>query len=1059
MISKTFIERKNTTIVIAIILVIVGTICMFSLPIAQLPDIAPPVVDVRANYIGANSTTVEETVTTPIENQVNGTPGAMYLQSVSANDGSMSITVTFNIGTNPDISALDVQNRVSLALPSVPDDVRRVGVTTKKRSNDMLMVVALNSPNSTHDKNFLDNYLNIYIKPEIARIEGVGDVNAFSQDYSMRIWLNPEKMSSLNLTASDVARAIQEQNTQAPAGILGSPPARNSQAFEYTVKVKGRLLSAEEFGDIIVSTNAQTGSLVRLKDISRQELGSFSYAVDAKADGKPGTGMAIYLAPGANALDVADRVEKRFAELAKTFPPDVQWLVPFETVSFVRISIEEVVQTFMEALALVVLVVYLFLQSWRATLVPVLVIPVSIIGTFIFFKLLGFSINTLTLFGFVLAIGIVVDDAIVVVEAVQHHIDANGMSPLNATYKAMTEVQAPVIAIGLILAAVFVPVAFIPGVSGRLYQQFALTIAFSVLLSAFLALTLTPALCAIMLRPSQLNSHSRGLNKLHYRFNQWFTRFTQRYRNGVRRAIKQTAFVLIILLILFGAAFMLFRKVPTTFVPQEDMGAMFLAVELPDASSSMRTKVVAEKINNILLQDPAVQHFFSVTGINFIANAVKPNSATYFINLKPWDVRYARGENIDKVVGRIQGKLMQITEATAFALPAPTLRGLGTSTGFSFVLEQKSGTDLMEFGRVMGQLLMAANKRPEIARAYAFFSANTPEFNVEVDRERCKQMGVPVSDVFGALQTFLGGAYVNDFTKFGRSLRVVMQADTAYRKDIHALESYFVRNVRGEMVPLASLVRSKLGAGAPVINHFNLYRSVEISGSTNPGYSSGDGIKVMEQLAKEILPPNFGYEWTNISRQEIEAGNKSTLIFMLSVLFVFLLLTALYESWSVPFSVLLAVPVALFGSILALWLTGQANSVYSQIGLITLIGLSAKNAILIVEFCKERVDKGMPLIQATLEAVSLRFRPILMTSFAFILGVMPLVLAKGAGAAARVNIGFTVVGGMLAATLLAIFTVPVLYVLITRLAYGKKKLAALEKESKEWQNNNSGNPH
>lgn len=1032
---------------------------MFSLPIAQLPDIAPPVVDVRANYIGANSTTVEETVTTPIENQVNGTPGAMYLQSVSANDGSMSITVTFNIGTNPDISALDVQNRVSLALPSVPDDVRRVGVTTKKRSNDMLMVVALNSPNSTHDKNFLDNYLNIYIKPEIARIEGVGDVNAFSQDYSMRIWLNPEKMSSLNLTASDVARAIQEQNTQAPAGILGSPPARNSQAFEYTVKVKGRLLSAEEFGDIIVSTNAQTGSLVRLKDISRQELGSFSYAVDAKADGKPGTGMAIYLAPGANALDVADRVEKRFAELAKTFPPDVQWLVPFETVSFVRISIEEVVQTFMEALALVVLVVYLFLQSWRATLVPVLVIPVSIIGTFIFFKLLGFSINTLTLFGFVLAIGIVVDDAIVVVEAVQHHIDANGMSPLNATYKAMTEVQAPVIAIGLILAAVFVPVAFIPGVSGRLYQQFALTIAFSVLLSAFLALTLTPALCAIMLRPSQLNSHSRGLNKLHYRFNQWFTRFTQRYRNGVRRAIKQTAFVLIILLILFGAAFMLFRKVPTTFVPQEDMGAMFLAVELPDASSSMRTKVVAEKINNILLQDPAVQHFFSVTGINFIANAVKPNSATYFINLKPWDVRYARGENIDKVVGRIQGKLMQITEATAFALPAPTLRGLGTSTGFSFVLEQKSGTDLMEFGRVMGQLLMAANKRPEIARAYAFFSANTPEFNVEVDRERCKQMGVPVSDVFGALQTFLGGAYVNDFTKFGRSLRVVMQADTAYRKDIHALESYFVRNVRGEMVPLASLVRSKLGAGAPVINHFNLYRSVEISGSTNPGYSSGDGIKVMEQLAKEILPPNFGYEWTNISRQEIEAGNKSTLIFMLSVLFVFLLLTALYESWSVPFSVLLAVPVALFGSILALWLTGQANSVYSQIGLITLIGLSAKNAILIVEFCKERVDKGMPLIQATLEAVSLRFRPILMTSFAFILGVMPLVLAKGAGAAARVNIGFTVVGGMLAATLLAIFTVPVLYVLITRLAYGKKKLAALEKESKEWQNNNSGNPH
>lgn len=1056
MISKTFIERKNTTIVISIILVIVGLICMVNLPIAQLPDIAPPVVAVSANYIGANSTTVEETVTTPIENQVNGTPGAMYIQSVSANDGSMSITVTFNIGTNPDISALDVQNRVSLALPSVPDDVRRVGVTTKKRSNDMLMVVALNSPNASYDRNFLDNYLNIYIKPEIARIEGVGDVNAFSQDYSMRIWLNPDKMASLGITTSDVARAIQEQNTQAPAGVLGAPPANNKQAFEYTVKVKGRLLDAEEFGNIIISANQQTGSLIRLKDISRQQLGSFSYAVEVKADGKPGTGMAIYLSPGANALDVAERVEKRFAELAKTFPPDVKWLVPFETVSFVKISIDEVIETFVEALLLVILVVYLFLQSWRATLVPVLVIPVSIIGTFIFFTLLGFSINTLTLFGFVLAIGIVVDDAIVVVEAVQHHIDVNGMTPLNATYKAMSEVQAPVIAIGLILAAVFVPVAFIPGVSGRLYQQFALTIAFSVILSAFLALTLTPALCAIMLRPSNLNEKSRGINKLHYKFNKWFTRFTDRYTHGVRRAIKQTVLVLILLGILFGAAFILFKKVPTTFVPQEDMGAMFLSLELPDAASSQRTREIATRVNQILSEDSAVNHYMGVTGINFIANAIKPNSATWFVNLKPWGVRYPKGDNINKVVGRIQGKLAQITEASVLALPSPTLRGLGTSSGFSYVLEQKSGTDLAEFNRVLGQVLMAANQRPEIAMAYAFFSAKTPEYNIEVDRDRCKQMGVAVTDVFGALQTFLGGAYVNDFTKFGRSLRVVLQADTAYRKDIDALKSYFVRNVRGEMVPLSTLIRSKLGAGAPVINHFNLYRSVEISGTAKPGFSSGDAIKAMEEVSAQVLPANFGYEWTNISRQEIEAGNSSTMIFGLSILFVFLLLTALYESWSVPFSVLLAVPVALFGSILALWLTGQANSVYSQIGLITLIGLSAKNAILIVEFCKERVDRGMPLIQATLEAVSLRFRPILMTSFAFILGVTPLVLSEGAGAASRLNIGFTVIGGMLAATLLAIFTVPVLYVLITRIAYGKKKLAQMEEEGKRWEAENGG---
>ncbi|RPE12734.1 multidrug efflux RND transporter permease subunit [Chitinophaga lutea] len=1049
MISKTFIERKNTTIVIAVILVIVGLICMINLPIAQLPDIAPPVVDVRANYIGANSTTVEETVTTPIENQVNGTPGAMYIQSVSANDGSMSITVTFEIGTNPDISALDVQNRVNFALPAVPDDVRRVGVTTKKRSNDMLMVVALNSPKGTHNSEFLNNYLNIYIKPELARVPGVGDVNAFSQDYSMRIWLNPDKMAALNITPADVARAIQEQNTQAPAGIIGSPPAGKGQAFEYTVKVKGRLLTSEEFGNIIVATNPQTGSLVRLSDISRQQLGSFSYAVEVKADGKTGTGMAIYLAPGANALDVAERVENKFRELAKSFPEDVNWLVPFETVSFVKISIREVVQTFIEAMLLVILVVYLFLQSWRATLVPVLVIPVSLIGTFIFFTLLGFSINTLTLFGFVLAIGIVVDDAIVVVEAVQHHIDVNGMSPLEATYRAMTEVQAPVIAIGLILAAVFVPVAFIPGVSGKLYQQFALTIAFSVILSAFLALTLTPALCAVVLRPSQLNENSRGLNKLHYKFNRWFTRFTEKYTHGVRRAIKQTAFILILLGILFGTAFILFKKVPTTFVPQEDMGALFLVVELPDASSSVRTREVVERINTILASDSAVQHFMGVSGINFVANAIKPNSATFFVNLKPWDERLAKGDDMGTVSGRIQGKLAQITEATALALPSPTLRGMGTSTGFTYVLEQRSGTDIAEFTKVLQNLLMAANKRPEIARAYAFFSSTTPEFNVEVNRDRCKQMGVAVNDVFSALQTFLGGLYVNDFTRFGRSFRVVLQADTAFRKTVNDLQFYHVRNQQGEMVPLSSLITTKLGAGAPVINHFNLYRSAEISGTSKPGFSSGDAIKAMEEVSKEVLPANFGYEWSNISKQEIEAGNKSTMIFALSILFVFLLLTALYESWSVPFSVLLAVPVALFGSIVALWLSGQANSVYSQIGLITLIGLSAKNAILIVEFCKERVDRGMPLIQATLEAVSLRFRPILMTSFAFILGVMPLALAKGAGAASRVNIGFTVVGGMLAATVLAIFSVPVLYVLITRLAYGKKKLAELEEEGKK----------
>ncbi|RFS22037.1 multidrug efflux RND transporter permease subunit [Chitinophaga silvatica] len=1051
MISKTFIERKNTTIVIAIIIVIVGLICMFNLPIAQLPDIAPPVTSVNANYTGANSTTVEETVTTPIENQVNGTPGAMYIQSVSANDGSMSITVTFNLGTNPDISTLDVQNRVSLALPSTPDEVRRVGVTVKKRSNDMLMVIALNSPKGTHTREFLDNYVNIYLKPELARINGVGDVTAFSQDYSMRIWLNPDKMASLGLTAGDIAAAITEQNQQVPAGSIGAPPMNKKQAFEYTVSVKGRLATSEEFGNIVVAKGPD-GGLVRLRDVARVNLGSFTYSIEAKADGKIGSGLAIYLSPGANALNVNDLVLNKMKDMAKSFPEDVNWLVPFETTSFVKISINEVIHTFLEALGLVIIVVFIFLQNWRATLIPVLVIPISLIGTFIFFELLGFSINTLTLFGFVLAIGIVVDDAIVVVEAVQHHIDADLMSPLEATYKAMSEVQAPVIAIALILAAVFVPVAFIPGVSGRLYQQFALTIAFSVLLSAFLALTLTPALTSILLRPADLmkdKKKARGLNKFFVKFNEQFEKFTNHYGNLVTHAIKKTPIVLIVMAVILVSAFFLFKKTPTTFVPQEDMGALFIALELPEAASTERTKQVVDEINNILLKDSAVSHFFGIAGINFVANATKPNAGTFFVSLKPWDERYKVGDDMNKVVGRIQMAAGQILGATVICIPAPTLRGLGNTGGFSFIMEQRSNPDINEFVKVMGQFLMAANQRPEIARAYAFFSANTPQFNLDIDRDKCKQLGVPVSDVFGALQTFLGGLYVNDFTRFSRSFRVVLQADSLYRTSIDNLNTFYVRNNQGQMIPLSALVVTKKGVGAPVINHFNLYRSVEIDGDAKTGYSSGDAINALKEVAAQVLPDNFSYEWANISLQEIEAGNKSVLIFAMSILFVFLLLTALYESWSVPFSVLLAVPLALFGSIFALFLTKQANSVYSQIGLITLIGLAAKNAILIVEFAKERVDRGMPLVAATIEAVKLRLRPILMTSFAFILGVVPLCLAKGAGAASRVNIGYTVVGGMLAATLLGIFTVPVLYVLITKYSYGKKKLAELEEHGNE----------
>lgn len=1039
-ISKTFIERKNTTIVIAVILVILGVISIFTLPVAQLPDISPPVVSVRSNYVGANAQTVEQTVTTPIENKINGVPGAMNIQSTSANDGSSSINVTFNIGTDPDIAALDVQNRVNLAMPSVPSDVSRTGVTVRKRSNDMLMVVALNSPKGTHDRAFLDNYINIYVVPEISRVEGVGDVNAFSQDYSMRVWLNPDKMAAMGISAGQVIQAIGEQNQQVAAGIVGAPPAKGDQAFEYNIKVNGRLSTPEEFGNIVVANNPMTGALVRLRDIARVALGTFSYAIDIKADGKNGTGMAVYLAPGANALETADRVMAKMDQLSKSFPPDVHYLVPFETTSFVSLSIHEVVETLLIALILVAFVVFIFLETWRATLIPVLVIPVSIIGAFLFLNLFGFSINTLTLFGFVLAIGIVVDDAIVVVEAVQHHIDVDKMTPRQATLQAMKEVQAPVIAIGIILAAVFVPVAFIPGVSGRLYQQFALTIAFSVIISAFLALSLTPALCAVMLRPEKFNKSSHGINQFFYRFNRWFGRLTDRYARGVRNAIHKMPYIIGGLVVVFGVTYYLFEKVPTTFIPQEDMGAIIISAELPDAASTGRTKEVAAQINQILLDDTlAINHFMAVTGVNFAAGgAIKSNAATFFVSLKPWGERYDHGLDMNAVIGRLQQKFSAISSARIICIPSPTLRGFGTSSGFSFVLEQRSGESIDELNQVLGKFLAAANKRPEIQQAYAFFSAATPQYDVQVDRDKCKQMGVAIGDVFNALHTFLGGSYVNDFTRFQRDFRVMVQADTAFRTSVTDLAHYYVNNSQGQMVPLSALVTTSKSAGPPVINHYNLYRSVEIDGSTAPGYSSGDGIKALTEVASQVLPPSFSYEWTNISLQEIQAGNKTLMIFMLSLLFVFLLLVALYESWSIPFSILFAVPVALFGSILALALTHQQNSVYSQIGLITLIGLAAKNAILIVEFCKDRVDKGMPVIQATLEAVKLRFRPILMTSFAFIFGVLPLCVATGAGAASRVNIGFTVLGGMLAATLMGIFSVPVLYVFITRITHRGK---------------------
>jgi len=758
----------------------------------------------------------------------------------------------------------------------------------------------------------------------------------------------------------------------------------------------------------------------------------------------------IYQAPGSNALQTADGIYKALDELKKSFPKDVDYVVPFESVSVVKVSINEVLKTLLIALGLVTLVVFLFLQNWRSTLIPVLAIPVSIIGTFSAFTLLGFTINTLTMFGFVLAIGIVVDDAIIVVEAVQHNIDERKLSAKEATIRAMKDISGPVVAIALILAAVFVPVGFIPGIVGRLYQQFAITIAISVLISAFVALSLTPALCTLMLRPSHLDNTSRGLNRFFFSFNKWFASVTERYAHGVNWVIKKSIFAIIILICLFVGTFFLFKSKPTGFIPTEDEGRLFITFELPEASSTSRALVTLYKIMDSVKTIPSVLHYAALGGLNVVTFAAKSNSGTIFCQLKPWDERKSKSEQIQGVIAEMQKRFAGIKEANIVVIQPPAIPGLGQTAGFTFELEQReSNDDINAFEKVVNNFIAAVNKRPEIGRAFSFFTAKTPGYQVNVDRNKCKKLGVSLSDVYNTLQTFLGSRYVNDFTIYGRNFHVVAQADTLFRGDIKDLNRYYVKNQAGQLLPLSILISYKIIESAPVISHFNLFRSAEINGIPKEGFSSGQAIDALKDVAAKNLPAGYGYEFAGLSKQEIEAGSTSIYIFALSILFVFLFLSALYESWSVPFSVLLAVPIGAFGAILTLtFIPALSNSVYAQIGLITLIGLAAKNAILIVEFAKERVDVGMELIQATLHAVKLRLRPILMTSLAFIFGVLPLAFAKGAGAIARSTIGWTVFGGMIAATSLAIFIVPVLFVVITRLAYGKKKLAELKENYK-----------
>jgi len=1044
MIANTFIKRPVTAIVISIVLVITGTICIFNLPIDQYPNITPPIVQVNGQFTGADAQTVEQTVATPIEEQVNGTPGMEYMQSNSTNNGLMSMNVTFNIGTNIDIAALDVQNRVSIATPLLPSVASRLGITVRALNPSMLMMVAIYAPKGTHNITFLDNYTNIFVQDALLRVPGVGSINRFTDDFSMRIWMNPDKMAAYGLTPQDVIAALNAQNVQVAAGSAGVPPQQKDQTYEIGILVNGRLSKVSEFQNIIVKTVPAKSELVYLKDVARVELGKFTFASNSFVDGNRASYLLIYQAPGSNALETANGIYKELALLRQTFPSDVEYKVPFESVTVVKVSMADVVYTLLLTLALVAIVVYLFLQNFRSTLIPVLAIPVSIFGTFCFFIPLGFTINTLTMFGFVLAIGIVVDDAIIVVEAVQHYIDEKGMSPKEATYHAMKDISAPVVAIALILAAVFVPVGFIPGIVGRLYQQFAITIAISVIISAFIALSLTPALCTLLLKPTSVVKDSKGIDKLFFRFNNWFERITYNYTIGVQKSIKGAKYIVILLICICAGAYFLFQQKPSGFIPSEDDGNLYVTFQLPPASATAQSVGVMSKLMKVVSSTPGVGHYAALSGLNVITNASNSNSGTIYVQLKPWEERKTLEQQVPGIIHVMQQRIRDagIKNANVEVIQPSPIPGIGATVGFNFQIEQRNtNDDVHAFENVLNKFIAEANKNPAIARAYSFYTSHTPSYNLTVDREKCEKMGVNIGDVFTTIQAYMGSLYINDFTTYNRTFHVVVQADTMFRSMISNMDKYYVRNGAGQMVPLGTFISYKPIETAPLISHFNIFRSAEVDGSPAEGHSSQEAIEALKEIAGRVLPQGYDYEFSGLSYEEIRAGSTTIYIFLFSITFVFLFLAGLYESWSVPFSVLFAVPVGAFGAILTLYFVPSlTNNVYAQIGLITLIGLAAKNAILIVEFAKVRVDRGEALIPSTLDAVRLRLRPIIMTSMAFILGVLPLVLATGAGAVARRTIGLTVLGGMLAASTLAIFIVPVLFVVITRLSYGKAKL-------------------
>ncbi len=1028
--ARFFIDRPVFAMVIAIVIIILGAVVIPTLPIATYPEVVPPVVQITANYQGGNATDLEKTVSQPIEQQLTGLDGMLYYFARASNNGTLTIDVTFELGTDPDLATVKVQNKVSVALPLLPPEVQRVGVTTKKVSSSFLLFVALTSPDNRYDSLFLNNYAAINLVDKIGSLPGVGNsVLAGAQNYSMRVWINPDKMAKLGLTATDINNAIQSQNRQNPAGSLGQPPMKSGVDYQYPVNASGRLTTSQQFGDIIIRAQPD-GSLLRVRDVGHVQLGAQDYANFTTWNGRQAGFIIVYLSPGANAVETQRQIVKFMEEAKKEFPTGLVYNIPYDSTRFVTTSIREVIQTLFEAILLVILVVFVFLQNWRATLIPLLTVPVAVVGTFALFPALGFSINTTSLFGLVLAIGIVVDDAIVVVEAVQLNID-RGLPPREATIKALEEVSGPVIAIACILAAVFIPVAFLGGISGQIYRQFALTIAAAVLLSAFNALSLSPALSALLLKPK---SEAKGpLGMFFAKFNQGFDWTTHRYLSGVRGLIRKFVFALAALAAVYLVAGTLFKTLPGGFLPDEDQGVFISSVRLPDGASIERNEATSKQVDQVLHSTPGIHDTSVVGGLDIPTTTNNSNVTTVFATLDPWDERKGKRVQFESILGSVMQRYYGIKDGFIFAFGLPPILGLGTSGGFEFMLEDRAGGDIESLAQATDQLVTAAHNRPELQNVISTFRNTVPQYKVDLDRDKAQTQGIPVTDVYDALQTFLGGLYVNDFNRFGRTWRVYLEAEPEFRRQPSDINRFYVRTAQGDMVPLSTLVKTQSVVGPEVIYRYNRYRAVKILGSAAPGYSSGQAAKAMEDLAKE-LPNGFGYEWTGTVYQQKLAEGKEGYTFGLAAILVFLFLAALYESWSTPFAVILAVPLGIFGALLGIFSRNYAYDVYTQIGIVTLIGLAAKNAILIVEFAKLRRDEGMTIHEAALEAAHLRLRPILMTSFAFILGVVPLVIATGAGAGARRALGTTVFSGMVAATILAVFIVPVLYVVVNRIA-------------------------